>query len=822
MSQSYLAPPSPLRALLWKDFQQVKMAVLMLTVGCAAFQLISLAGWTLMPANVNPLVMPLVFCGLTPILAVMACVGLLIGQERQTGSWAWSSSLPQSWRQALASKACVTFGLSLLTLIPLAIAPFVLWTMGYQLQSDEELEIVAAPGGVLITMLELAVFLTIALLIFRDSLTGLIAGGIWTTIVQFSLASAGTYYVSHWWVNNRDTSTLESSELSLLLAHIAVLLLAGVTALLWLFRWRWSYGQAAEISWRRRGIAPVANSRAVALPIVPRSAARGEFWMLLTHTFRATWLVHLGIVAVAVVGHWFDESVFHEGSLVLATVAVLFIGATTFHTDHTSRGYRFLADRGVSSHKLVAARTVPFAILLGLLTLYQFVLPPDQTRYLTPSSLAWVLALGLAAAYLIGLLSSLCFDKVVFSLAAALITGLGIAVVGTMTSASYFYQHDVFPGWYALCVLCTVPLSLAWGFYYLLRLARRWVTQDTPRLPREFVWLVPTLSLVPLLLPVLFGFLLLPNVPWQGVKPSGAPGQIIPRARAVAEVSLPESTFFEITERTSNAFDQPASTRPYSTTVANALDQADVTFGLHWKDALNRQQLEQWLAEIETALGPEAVDNSQVLPFDDQGAVSPPHAASQRLNQQIRTTAYLGFLLASRDVDLAKRLWISNKELQLLRLRSEPSAVDMSPHIFSLQAFDRMLVRLSSQQLAELGTVNELRSKLLPDRSLIRKQGRMALQLTASHLRADLQAPVRDWQSLHASTFPALVRLVPTLRWRQQRSLSLELQHALAAEDDQLRQNPTTLNLLQKSFNQWQELTSAESMIDGSLSRLEW
>ncbi len=176
------SPTSAWRVLLWKDFQQVKSALLLLSFGLLAFQWLTLLAWKLFPETQfdNPITVQLVYCCVTPVVAIMACVGLLIGQERQAGGWAWSSSMPQSWRQALASKACVAFGASLLTLIPVAIAPAVLWYLGYSPSTADSREILWTPAIVILLMLELAIFLSIAVLIFRDSLTGLIVGGVWT------------------------------------------------------------------------------------------------------------------------------------------------------------------------------------------------------------------------------------------------------------------------------------------------------------------------------------------------------------------------------------------------------------------------------------------------------------------------------------------------------------------------------------------------------------------------------------------------------------------------------------------------------------------
>src|SRR5690606_11982797 len=91
--------------LLWKDFMQVRPTLIAVVCGGLVMQLLSLAAERWLP-DVHELT-PIIAC-VAPILYTIGACGMLVGHERQSGSWEWSSSLPVSWGSALASKLLVT------------------------------------------------------------------------------------------------------------------------------------------------------------------------------------------------------------------------------------------------------------------------------------------------------------------------------------------------------------------------------------------------------------------------------------------------------------------------------------------------------------------------------------------------------------------------------------------------------------------------------------------------------------------------------------------------------------------------------------------
>ncbi len=830
-------PSSAWRALVWKDFQQVKSALLLMTLGILAFQLIALIGWKMIPEqqNVNPLILQLTFCFMTPIVAIMACVGLLIGQERQTGSWAWSSSLPQSWRQALASKVCVGLGASLLTVIPLVIVPAILWFLGYRIELNDRADLIWIPSAALLLMLELGVFLSVAVLIFRDSLTGLIVGGVLTTIVQFGLASAGDYYFTRFMGINLEERLHARSHLIIFTLQVGVLLLLGCAALLWLFRWRWSYGQSTEITWRRRrarlSVATVPNANPI---VARRSPPRSEFWMLLSHSFRSSLFLRLTIFAgaVAFLAIHYREQLGMSSATALGLVtlvAVALFGVTTFDADHTLRRYRFFADRGVTTWRFVTARSIPAMAACGLLTALGTIyaaMTSEQWELEQAAFMLWFVLpsalIALCGAFLIGALSSLCFDRVVFSLAVTLMTILGITIPGNVVAQSDFYLHDVSPGWYVVGAWCAAPLSVLLGVASLYWLAPKWLIQDTPRLPRYLAWIMPTLVLLPFGLPMVFGFLFLPNVTWQGIDIESQTRPMIDAHFATALLAIEQPALVErVATEASLAQAIPIRIQD-AAAISGSLDRSNEYFLREWWDVKNEEQVSAWLTELSDTLNEEVAVAKGEADTTISGVMSPRlDQAGKRIAELISTTAYLGDLLARRDqLELAKRAWGINKRLQEIAIVDQDVPLEFLAQRLSAFTFDHMLGKLTAEQLAQLGTESEIRATLLPDSGLASSQARMAIRTRASKLLQELRNTPLDWSFHQYSELPWPTKIVPTLRWRQERSLALELQLALAAIDaDQIRE-PIPLALLSETYLAWRALRYARAPLDARLSQL--
>ena len=823
-------PTSAWRALLWKDFQQVKSALLLMSLGIMAFQLLTLFAWKLLPETrfENPIHVQFVYCCVTPVVAIMACVGLLIGQERQTGGWAWSSSLPQSWRQALASKLCVAFGASLLTLIPVAISPLVLWFLGYDANSSESWELAWAPAIVLLVMLELVIFLSIAVLIFRDSLTGLIVGGVWTAVAQITVSTV-LFSMQSW--RHRSNTISNYQDVSLFILQEGMLLLLGTAALLWLFRWRWSYGQSTELSLRRRQAISIwltypQASRAVS----QRTAPRSEFLMLVVHSLRSSLFLRLTVIlsfiAWILLNDISNTNAREVMTSFVAVVGVALLGVTTFSDDHNTQRYRFLADRGVSTRRFVTARLLPAIVILALVIVIGAVCVYfGYVQLWDGLQVGGSLLTALTSFYIIGALCSLCFNRVIFSLVATFLTIFGVVNLVSFVRESNFGHTDIYRGWYMIGVACVVPLSILLAVASIYWLAQKWMIHDAPRLPRHFAWIMPSLTLSPFMMPMLFGFLLLPNVPWQGVDDmqwkQETNQQVAteflaferwPQINQISNMALSiESRILD--DRTNGVFDPTAA--------ATLLRESFEGPHMQWHDPKIQQQLADWLDNIDFTLSAVSSEPSEIetIAMKDHSSRMSDQLQRERANQ-IRTSAILGVLLGvANHLDLSKRMWATNKRLQELTETNLIGPAKLSENRFSARAFQSLLTQLSSEQLKQLGSANEINKNLLPNASQTRSHMRLAMQTTAGQLRNDLLRSSHNWDELILSPFSPVIMLVPTLRWRQERSLSLELQKALEAIDADQLVGPLELNLLKGEYHEWLALCLDRAILDSRLNQ---
>ena len=172
--------PSLWHALLWKDFQQVKSTFTAVVVGVLGVQLILFLASRLIQdqeTRTGFMATIVTVAFLAPVFLALGSSGMLIGHERQTGTWAWSSSLPVSWMQALASKLVVSISGSLCVCIPLAILP--VWFLATQApRLPEATQSAYLVCGGLLIFVEVVAFCFVATLLMRDTLMALVVGSV--------------------------------------------------------------------------------------------------------------------------------------------------------------------------------------------------------------------------------------------------------------------------------------------------------------------------------------------------------------------------------------------------------------------------------------------------------------------------------------------------------------------------------------------------------------------------------------------------------------------------------------------------------------------
>ena len=518
MDLAHQTRPSLWRSLLWKDFQQVKPTFLAVLFGALGVQLILLVSASVVSSENVRLAQfggTVTFACIAPILLALGCSGMLIGHERQTGTWAWSSSLPVSWLQALGSKLFVSTIGSLCTSLPLAIIPVLLLIFG-QLPIPPTLAATQAAFYVssmtIVIFIEVIVFCFLATLILREALTALVVAGIWLVIVQIFI---GTWFVvqatptlTRWGANVEQAGPIAFA------IFVGAVLLVGCGLMVAAFRWRWGTGQLAALTFWRA-------TSSTGLPISTKyqfaeGSAPSEWRMLLRHSWaNSFWLRMLVFVGAFFLTSMLDLTAVPDFLPAIAILSACILGVTAFEGDQTLLRFRFLADRGVVPWKLVVSRLAVVAVLALMIApavLIRFRGPDDRT--------ASLLGLG-PIALLIGALSSMCFRKSVIAVTAALVASLIAFFISV--SIINLVQTDVLRligqrpftdfGW---IVLYCSPVATVALLSAIFRLSRRWLVLDDAKLEPHFVWISLMALLSPIVVACTFGFLMVPNVPWQG------------------------------------------------------------------------------------------------------------------------------------------------------------------------------------------------------------------------------------------------------------------------------------------------------------------
>ncbi len=743
MQIQQLTAPTAWRALLWKDFQQVKPALTLLTGSLVAVQALALVCQLLFSSDRQgrALEWTVALGFMAPLFGILACVGLLVGQERQSGSWAWSSSLPMSWRTSMLSKICVALLASGLMLVPLAVMPLVAVGLGCRVPPDFWLaDIFAAPITILM-LLNVGAALTCSVLIFRESLTGLIVGSVWGFFVQTLLLSAGTYYIATSWLGLQDTSNgrMDWNESIISLSQLAVLFLVTCGLMSWLYRWRWGVGQSTALSLFR----PNPSVTLTRWRPVRRAPTPSEFAALFLQSWRSSLGLRLAIVVAFVVFNLLQRPVPLLQSLLFGL-----LGITTFEADQTLGRFRFYADRGARPWKFVTARLLTTSLLaafFGLLVGLKHYFVTSIATYMHFSSAIQLAPLGIellacVAAFAVGVLASLCFDRTLFSFLVTLLCIFGfIAPVGLLL-VSAFGCLDIYPGWFGNAVLAWSPLSTVLLVLATYWLAPKWMISSKPRLQPRFAWIYVCLLALPFLIPTLFGFLWLPNVPWRGL------------------------TVTELEQRAAVDFVGPTLQISY---VQRTPEAANVLDGGTASPRQIKVGLEKLLADLKSPAQAISADRQQAYARNVSNLIT-------ETARWARTVAPTG----PHNTQTAAECWAlaleCNQRLQALDLHN----------YFPLSLPARRETAILCGDLKNASNTpaalkDELRVRAAEDTARDKSLMQDWLRSQSALAVAELRSPA-NWNEIAHSTWSGPTRMVPTLRWRAERALALELERALS------------------------------------------
>lgn len=510
MEFALITKPSLWGALVWKDFQQVKQTFAAVLIGLFVVQMVLMvaANGTVEEFTKQGFLQGTIVCAsIAPIILAIGCSGMLVGQERQSGTWAWSSGLPVSWQAALLSKLSISLIGTLAATIPLTIVPLSLWYAGQFTTKVDSVTTVYSFGLSFLVFLEVTVFCYLTTLLMRETLRAIAAAGLGLLALHLALGLT-------------DIGELWRGDFSFVYALI-INLAIGTVIMVITFAWRWRIGQQATLFSQRRQVAIGPPSKMASLVFAQPSPS--EWRVMLTHSFANSFWLRGCCLAVCLLAALMIDN---EFALIVGVIAILILGVSVFDGDQTLNRFRFVADRGIAPWKLAASRLIVVLPWVFLTMLFGMITPnfPNMLKG-SVQELVWGLLSVVSAgtlAFLVGAMASLCFRKSVIAITVAMVgCVVTIALTVLFFVAIESSMNSVVPQLskkLTELLVVGVPFSVLVLVVSIVLLCKQWIVLESAKLAKHFVWIVPVSLLLPVMIASTFGFLTVPVVEWQGDK----------------------------------------------------------------------------------------------------------------------------------------------------------------------------------------------------------------------------------------------------------------------------------------------------------------
>ncbi|MFN3191310.1 MAG: hypothetical protein ACE361_12370 [Aureliella sp.] len=485
-------------AQIWKEAALVwRSGALLVILGfCLLQALIAFGYWVagsqdLQQSLVRDMVLPAL---LTPTLVAIACSGMQIGHERESRSWEWGASLPQSWFQSLFIKfafgsLAVLFSALCMCITP-ALANLIL---GARSAFDPWLSFM---GLATISAWSSLTVLSICVLWFRESLMALVAG------VFFAVGLQGfTAYIF----------SLFPNLVGFLLAMI--FWLSVWISLAAIYEWRWGTGQQFSMG----GLIGSTKRRKSALSRPKtRARARNEIIAIFNLALRQ----NLGAYSALLLGVCLVAPWVQLGYLVSVLVLVVcIVGGFAFSGDQVAGRYRFLADQGATPWKVTLMKFLVSAFFSALIVgcafavwdaWYASVSSPNPKVYqaaalsMNPEEMA-IFVLVTTGALLLSAMSSVVFQRGLSALAASVFLVMATtAAVGLLVNL--LRQAEIEVDWLLkLAVISFAAFSLPLWLFSLFRFTGRWMKFSEPNNVPRFAFAVSAGLVVPVTVGLVWG-----------------------------------------------------------------------------------------------------------------------------------------------------------------------------------------------------------------------------------------------------------------------------------------------------------------------------
>ncbi len=327
--------------LLWKDWRMVRQVVVAIAVIMPLLQLLFVVLASRSPNGDQDLKgATFMLTMLAPTFIALGCSGMLIGHERQTGTWGWSSVLPTSWRSALLSKLAVTLSACLAVFCISAIIPSVLFVSGQLPFASFRSELGLVSLVIFLVWFEIIAFFYLALLLFREPLVGLVVGAFAVSTAQLIVIGALTRASTDFLLWAGLAASRETAETILMFSLGTLFFVTGTACMVWAFRWRWTYGQSTPLGfWRGR----LRSSPVKAIEYrIRRNVSPTELGSQFALAFQQMLGLRLLIIAgLATILSWLNRYELRDmnGASLFQVIGIL--GATTFAGDQGWGAFAF-------------------------------------------------------------------------------------------------------------------------------------------------------------------------------------------------------------------------------------------------------------------------------------------------------------------------------------------------------------------------------------------------------------------------------------------------------------------------------------------------
>lgn len=505
--------------LIWKEARQVLPLILALT--CFALFVLGINYWIEL-SGTSTIEMRNYVALVLPWFAILTGIGVLIGQERSSGFWQWSSSVPIPWFPSLVIKLTLT---SLLAVGLLALVAAIEWAVGKGIVMEKIAIVKSQNAELLFFAIHGLLVISLTVLMGRNLIVSMLVG-IFFSVVIFG----GLMFLV---MKFSDPSKVSTYPLTVMMLVHSTAVVIELIVLSFVYRWRWYQGQFSTWGMPLARFWPASATKSLVQGWGYDLQSTPNLWVALGWQ-AARSQVGLRIAAVVLpfvlliyrrgfYGVWLLNS--FEGLLMMCGVSGTLLGLSAFQGEQSRQQYRFLADRGISPKSIFWSHILPplmICILIGgtfeaiRFSVAPTIGPNDQINSALPADISPSLGplLTSLAGFGLGQIVMLCIPSLTIAVAVSVLVLIS-AICYTGFLQIFLNMHRFSPreiDWLFRASLFAFAISLVFGHFYI---SRRWIIQHHPKFARVLIAWV-SLSFIGIWLLSGFGVLETPSVPWQG------------------------------------------------------------------------------------------------------------------------------------------------------------------------------------------------------------------------------------------------------------------------------------------------------------------